>query len=74
MKTAKISFTLPQELLDEARAQVGDGNLSAYITQGLERQLRADRLARFLSELDHELGPVPTEEVEAVRREWRDEA
>ncbi len=73
MKTAKVSFTLPQGLLDEARALVGDGNLSAYITQGLERQLRADRLARFLSALDRELGPVPEEEVEAVRREWRDE-
>lgn len=74
MRTAKISFTLPQELLDEARAQVGDGNLSAYITRGLERQIRADRLARFLSELDREFGPVPAEQVEAVRREWRDEA
>ncbi len=48
MKTARVSFTLPQDLLDEARTLVGDGNLSAYITQGLERQLRADRLARNL--------------------------
>ncbi len=74
MRTAKVSFTLPQDLLDEARTLVGDGNLSAYITQGLERQLRADRLARFLSELDRECGPVPEDEIEAVRREWRDEA
>jgi len=74
MKTAKISFTLPRELLDEARTLVGEGNLSAYITQGLERQLRADRLARFLLEVDREFGPVPEDEVEAVRREWRDEA
>lgn len=74
MKTVKVSFTAPRELLDEAHALVGDGNLSAYITQGLERQIRADRLAQFLSELDREYGPVPDEEVEAVRREWRDEA
>ena len=74
MKMAKISFTVPRDVLDEARALVGEGNLSAYITQGLERQLRADRLARFLAELDSELGPVPAEEIEAVRREWRDEA
>ncbi len=53
---------------------MGDGNLSAYITQGLERQLRADRLARFLSELEREFGPVPEDDIEAVRREWRDEA
>jgi hypothetical protein len=60
--------------LDEVRELVGEGNLSAYITQGLERQLRADRLARFLAELDQELGPVPAAEIEAVRREWRGEA
>lgn len=74
MKTAKISFTVPQELLDDVRDLVGEGNLSAYNTRGLERQLRADRLAQFLKELDQELGPVPEHELEAVRREWRDEA
>lgn len=74
MKTAKVSFTLPQDLLDEMRALVGEGNLSAYIAQGVERQVRADHLARFLVELDHEYGPVPADEIEAVRREWRDEA
>ncbi len=74
MRTAKVSFTLPQDLLDEARTLVGDGNLSAYITQGLERQLRADRLARFLAEMEREFGPVPEDDIEAVRREWRDEA
>jgi len=74
VKTAKVSFTLPRDLLDEARTLVGDGNLSAYITQGLEPQLRADRLARFLSELEREFDPVPEDDIEAVRREWRDEA
>jgi len=74
MKTAKVSFTVPQELLDEARALVGDGNLSAYITEGLQRQIRADRLARLLAELDREFEPLTGEEIDAVRREWRDEA
>lgn len=74
MKTAKVSFTVPQELLDEARSLVGEGNLSAYITEGLQRQIRADRLARFLGELDREFEPLTEEEIDAVRREWRDEA
>ena len=74
MKTAIISVTILQELLRDVRETVGEGNLSAYVTRGLERQLRADRLAAFLAELDRELGPVPADELAAVRRAWHDEA
>lgn len=74
MKAAKIVVTIPQELLHDVQEMVGEGNLSAYIIRGIERRLRADRLSQFLAEMDRELGPVAADELEAVRREWRDEA
>ena len=74
MRTEKVSLSLPRELLEEARALVPDGNLSAYIAAGLARQVRADRLTQLLCELDQELGPLTAEEIEAARREWHNEA
>jgi post-segregation antitoxin (ccd killing protein) len=74
MKTARVSLTISQDLVDDVRAQVGDGDLSAYIAMGIERRLRRDRLAQFLDELDSKFGPVPEAIIEEVWREWRDEA
>jgi hypothetical protein len=73
MKTDKISITVPADLLDEARSYAPDGNLSAYIAEGLRRHVLSDRLARYLSELDEESGPLTPQELEAARREWRNE-
>jgi hypothetical protein len=54
-------------------AYAPDGNLSAYIADGLRRRVLADRLARYLDELDKESGPLTREEIEAARREWLSE-
>jgi len=68
MKTEKVSLSLPQDVLDEARGFVVDGNLSAYVAAGLQRQVRANRLTQLLTELDEELGPLSEEDIEAARR------
>jgi hypothetical protein len=73
MKAQKVSLTLPSDLLEEARAYAPEGNLSAYVAEGLWQRVRSDRLARYLRELDAECGPLTDEELEAARREWHSE-
>lgn len=73
MKVRKVSLTLPADLLDEARAYASEGNLSAYVADGLRRRVLSDRLGRYLREIDAERGPLSPEEIEAARREWHSE-
>lgn len=70
MHTKKISLTLEQELLAEAREIVGTRGLSSYVNRALRHQLQHDRLADFLAELAWEKGPIEPEVMEEVRREW----
>lgn len=74
MKTEKISLSLPKDLLAEARRRVPDGNLSAYVADGLRRRILSDRQAQYLAELDVEFGPLTEDEIEAARRLWHGEA
>lgn len=70
MNVQKVSLTLPSDLLDEARAYAPDGNLSAYVADGLRQRILSDRLARYLRELDAESGALTDDEIEAARSEW----
>lgn len=72
MPTEKVSLTLDQEVLAEARRVVGAGELSGYVNQAVERQLQRDRLRGLLDELAREHGPVDAATMEEVRREWPD--
>jgi post-segregation antitoxin CcdA len=73
MHVRKVSLTLPSDLLDEARRLAPNGNLSAYVADGLRRRVLSDRLGRYLRELDAECGPLTDEEIAAARREWPSE-
>jgi hypothetical protein len=68
MKAAKISVTVPPELLAEARLRSKGGSLSAYIAQGLQRQLLADRQGELIRDWENEHGPITAEELEQARR------
>lgn len=70
MHTKKVSLTLEQELLAEAREVVGTRGLSSYVNRALRHQLQHDRLADLLAELAWEKGPIEPEVMEEVRREW----
>ena len=37
--TDKLSVTIPTDLAEELRSRAGRGNVSAYVTQALVRQL-----------------------------------
>jgi hypothetical protein len=68
--TEKLSATVPRGLAAQIRERAGRGNVSAYVTQALLRQLEHDRLGDLIAELEQEYGPVSEEEITAARSEW----
>jgi hypothetical protein len=68
--TDKLSVSIPTDLADELRSRAGRGNVSAYVTQALVRQLEHDRLGDLLAELAEAHGPVTDEELARARAEW----
>lgn len=70
MRTEKVSLTLEEELLAEAREVVGARGLSSYVNLALRHQLQHDRLACLLAELEQENGPIEPRVIEEVRRAW----
>jgi hypothetical protein len=65
MRTTKVSTTLTQEHVMEAKARVGERAFSRYLDDALARQLQFDRLADLERDLAEEFGPIPS----AVQRE-----
>lgn len=70
MPTEKVSLTLEEELLSEAREAVGVRGLSGYVNRALRHQLQHDRLAGLLAEFEEEHGPIDPRVMEQVREEW----
>lgn len=70
MATAKVSLTLEEELVAEAREAVGVRGLSGYVNHALRQQLQRDRLARLLAELEREHGPIDASTLAEVRKAW----
>ncbi len=70
MSTEKVSLTLDDELVEQARQHAGQRGLSGYVNQALRRQLQRDRLITFLEEADQAAGPVDESVMEEVRRQW----
>jgi Arc/MetJ family transcription regulator len=70
MAVARVSLSLDEELLDEARSRVGRTELSAYVQQALARQLQHDRLGELLAEMDEEAGPIPADLVQEAHEFW----
>lgn len=71
MSTTKISASLTQERVAEAKARVGERGLSHYLDEALARQLQFDRLADLERDLELEFGPIPDEARRTVNAmEW----
>jgi Arc/MetJ family transcription regulator len=70
MTMTKVSLSLDEELVAEARAVAGPRRLSSYVNGALRRQLQHDRLAGFIDELEGEMDPAQAEALETVRRAW----
>jgi hypothetical protein len=59
MSTTKVSTTLTEERVAEAKARVGERGFSRYLDEALARQLQFDRLADLEQQLEGEFGPIP---------------
>ncbi|MGI5161821.1 CopG family transcriptional regulator [Microbispora sp. CA-102843] len=70
LRTDKMSITVPADVAAELRARAGQGNVSAYVTHALVRQLERDRLGDLVADLREIHGPVTDEELAAARAEW----
>jgi hypothetical protein len=73
MRMARVNITLPDDLLNQARAAgLNVSRLAAAaLAEELDRRAKINELDAYLADLDNELGPVPQHELKAAR-EWAD--
>jgi Arc/MetJ-type ribon-helix-helix transcriptional regulator len=69
MATKKYTVTLPEELAEEIRSEVGAGGFSRYVTQAVERQRERDRLHEAVAWWESEYGPVTADELAEAEAE-----
>ena len=60
MAVSKVSLSIEEDVLAEARERAGRRELSAYVNDALFRQLQHDRLSELLAEMETESGPIPS--------------
>ncbi|MEV7673261.1 MULTISPECIES: hypothetical protein [unclassified Streptomyces] len=67
----KYSISLPEELAETVRAQVGPGGFSAYVAEALEQRLAMERLREIVADFETDHDPLTRAEVEAARAALR---
>jgi hypothetical protein len=72
MATKKVTVTIPEELLDEIRADAAERGLSAYVAEALRVKRDRDRLRELVDWLQEEHGPVTDNERTAAFAELED--
>ncbi|MFG2692674.1 CopG family transcriptional regulator [Kitasatospora sp. NPDC048407] len=72
MASKKVTVTLPEELLDEIRADTAERGLSAYVADALRAKRDRDRLVELVGWLEQEHGPVSGDERAAAYAELDD--
>ncbi|MGB6057250.1 MAG: hypothetical protein WBF71_03230 [Microthrixaceae bacterium] len=71
MAMSKVSLSIDEVVLAEARQRAGRRELSSYVTDALRRQLQHDRIGELLAEMESEAGAIPEDLVEEARQIWR---
>ncbi|MEU6755355.1 CopG family transcriptional regulator [Streptomyces sp. NPDC046685] len=69
MATKKVTVTIPEDLLDEIRAEAAERGLSAYVAEALRFRRDRDRLRELVDWLQEEHGPVTEDERAAAFEE-----
>ncbi|MEV6110589.1 CopG family transcriptional regulator [Streptomyces sp. NPDC051940] len=72
MATKKVTVTIPEDLLDDIRAEAAERGLSAYVAEALRAQRDRDRLRELVDSLQEEHGPVTAQERGAALEELDD--
>ncbi len=70
MAVSKVSLTIDENLLAEARNRVGRRELSSYVNEALRRLLAHDRLQDLLADMEAEAGPIPEDVMAEARQVW----
>jgi Arc/MetJ family transcription regulator len=68
---SKVSLSIEEDVLAEARERAGRRELSSYVSDALRRQLQHDRIGELLAQMDAESGPIPEDLMEEARKLWR---
>ncbi|QMU73356.1 hypothetical protein [Streptacidiphilus sp. P02-A3a] len=63
----KYSVSLPEDIAEAVRAQVGPGGFSAYVAQAIEQRIAMDKLREVVEDFAVDNDPLTREEVEAAR-------
>src|SRR5882724_2845240 len=71
MRMARVNITIPDDLLNQAKAAgLNVSRLAAAaLAEELDRRAKINELDAYLADLDNELGPVPQHELKAAR-DW----
>lgn len=72
MATEKVSLTLDEKTVREARRVAGKRGLSAFVEDALSTKLQHDRLRAWLKDAERTHGPIPQEVREKVRKQWQE--
>ncbi|GAA3798655.1 hypothetical protein GCM10022403_035610 [Streptomyces coacervatus] len=72
MATKKVTVTIPEDLLDEIRAEAAERGLSAYVAEALRFKRDRDRLLELVDWLQEEHGPVTEDERASALAELED--
>jgi hypothetical protein len=70
MATEKVSLTLSQKAVREARRKAGKRGLSAYVDDALKLKLQHERIDAWLADAERTHGPIPQDVQRKVDREW----
>lgn len=62
MATKKVTVTIPEDLLEEIRAEAAERGMSAYVAEALRFKRDRDRLRELSGWLQEEHGPLTDEE------------
>ncbi|MFD8483345.1 hypothetical protein [Kitasatospora sp. NPDC059673] len=63
----KYSVSLPEDLAESIRSQVGPGGFSAYVAEALEHRVAMDKLREIVADFEADNEPLTPEEIDAAR-------
>jgi hypothetical protein len=66
MASKKVTVTIPEDLLEEIRAEADERGISAYVTEALRFKRDRDKLQELVHWLEQEHGPVTESERSAA--------
>ncbi|GLY00968.1 hypothetical protein [Actinoplanes sp. NBRC 101535] len=63
----KYSISLPEDIAEAVRAQVGPAGFSAYVIEALEQRIAMDKLGEIVDDFEARNAPLTRDEIEAAK-------